>query len=87
VFTLMVAEAGTLALLGVVGGVFLTCLLVLVGRSMLAQRFGIYVPVALPSVYDLEILGTVVLAALAMGLLPAARAYRRTLSDGLQIRV
>src|SRR6185437_8697377 len=36
VFTLMVAEAGTLALLGVVGGVFLTCLLVLVGRSMLA---------------------------------------------------
>lgn len=87
VFTLMMAEAGTLALLGVMGGICLTYLLLLLGRSVLAQRFGIYVPVALPSGYDLGILGAILASALAMGLVPAARAYRRTLSDGLQIRV
>lgn len=87
VFTLMVAEAGTLACLGVLTGLLLTYVLLLVGRSALAQRFGIYVPMAPPSAYDLGILVAVVLAALAMGLVPAAHACRRTLSDGLQIRV
>jgi len=54
---------------------------------VLASRFGIYVPVMLPSLQEAGILTLIVLAALAIGLLPAAQAYRRTLSDGLQIRV
>jgi putative ABC transport system permease protein len=36
---------------------------------------------------DLAILGGIIAAALLMGLLPAFRAYRNALSDGLQIRV
>ena len=87
VFTLMVAEAGALAVSGVLVGVLLTYLLLLPGRTVLARQFGIDVPITLPSAYDLAILAGVVLAALAIGLLPAVRAYRRTLSDGLQIRV
>jgi len=87
VFTLMLIEAGTLAVLGVAGGVCLTYVLLFAGRSMLASRFGIYVPVMLPSLQEGGILTLIVLAALAIGLLPAAQAYRRTLSDGLQIRV
>jgi putative ABC transport system permease protein len=87
VFTLMLFEAGALAVLGVLCGVCLTYALLYAGRSLLAGRLGIYVPVALPSLHEVEILAIIVLAALVMGLLPAARAYRRTLSDGLQIRV
>jgi putative ABC transport system permease protein len=37
--------------------------------------------------YDFAILGAIIGAALLMGLLPAWRAYRNTLSDGLTIRV
>jgi putative ABC transport system permease protein len=87
VFTLMLIEAGTLAISGVFAGVFLTYILLVVGRSVLADRFGIYVPIALPTLQEVEILTAIVLAALGIGLLPAAQAYRRTLSDGLQIRV
>jgi putative ABC transport system permease protein len=87
VFTLMVAEAGMLAVSGVLVGILLTYLVLFSGRSVLVRQFGIDVSITLPSAYDLGILAGVVLAALAIGLLPAVRAYRRTLSDGLQIRV
>lgn len=87
VFALMLIEAGTLAVLGVLCGVCLTYVLLFAGRSVLADRFGIYVPVTLPSVQEVGILALIVLAALAIGLVPAAQAYRRTLSDGLQLRV
>ncbi len=87
IFTLMVAEAGLLASLGVALGVGLTYLLLAVGKPILEQRFGIFVEVGGLSRYDLAILGTIVQAALIMGLLPAWRAYRNTLSDGLTIRV
>lgn len=87
VFTLLVMEAGSLALLGILGGVCLTYLLLLGGRSLLAHKFGIFVPVAIPSLYDVAILAGVLAAAVLIGFIPAAQAYRRTLSDGLQIRV
>ena len=87
IFALLVAEAGLLASVGVAAGVCLTYLLLLAGRPLLERRFGIFVGVSGLSALDLEILGTVVLAALLMGVLPALRAYRNTLSDGLQIRV
>jgi len=87
IFALLVAEAGLLASVGVAAGVCLTYLLLLAGRPLLERRFGIFVGVSGLSALDLEVLGTVVLAALLMGVLPALRAYRNTLSDGLQIRV
>lgn len=87
VFTLLVLEPGLLALLGVLLGVALTYLLLVVGQPILEARFGIFVPLTGLSRYDSVILTGVVTAALAMGLVPAWRAYRSTLSDGLTIRV
>jgi putative ABC transport system permease protein len=87
VFALLVAEAGLLATLGVAAGVGLTYLLILGGRPLLERRFGIFVAVSGPSESDLAILGGIIAAALLMGLLPAFRAYRNALSDGLQVRV
>lgn len=87
VFALLVAEAGLLAALGVGAGVCLTYLLLLAGQPVLEKRFGVFVTVTGLSEADLTILGVIVLAALVMGLLPAYRAYRNALSDGLQIRV
>jgi len=87
VFTLLVTEAASLALIGILGGVCLTYLLLIGGRSVLAQKFGIYVPITVLSPYDVAILVSVLAAAVLMGFVPAAQAYRRTLSDGLQIRV
>ncbi len=87
VFTLLVAEAGLLALLGVLLGVALTYLLLLIGKPILEARFGIFIPLSGLTGYDIVILSGVVVAALIMGFVPAWRAYRNTLSDGLTIRV
>lgn len=87
IFTLLVFEAGLLALSGVLLGVALTYLLLLAGQPILEHRYGIFVQISGLSLYDLVILAAIVVAALAMGMLPAWRAYRNTLSDGLTIRV
>ena len=87
IFALLIAEAGLLATLGVAAGIGLTYLLLFVGRPLLEKRSGIFVTVTGLSQIDIAILGGIIIAALLMGLLPAFRAYRNALSDGLQVRV
>lgn len=87
VFGLLVSEAVMLASAGALMGVGFLYLLLLAGRKFLEDRFGIFIAIRPPAVYDLAIIGLVVAAALVMGLLPAWRAYRNTLADGLTIRL
>ncbi len=87
VFTLLVAEAGLLATAGVAAGVAVAYLVMWAAAPLLANRYGIFVQITGLSRYDLSILAAIICAALLMGLLPAWRAYRNTLSDGLTIRV
>jgi putative ABC transport system permease protein len=86
VFGLLLAEAGVLASLGTMAGLALTYLLLFVGRPILQRRFGIGIAIALPSRADLEILGAIIAGAVLIALVPATRAYRTALSDGLQVR-
>ena len=86
VFSLLVCEAGLLASCGVLAGVLLTYLLLALGQTLLA-RYGIFVPLTGLSGTEIAILAGIVAAALLMGLLPAWRAYRNTLADGLTIRI
>jgi putative ABC transport system permease protein len=87
VFGLLVAEAGVLAVLGVLAGVVLAFGLLAVAQPLIEHRFGIFLAFSGLSATDLAILGGIVVAALLMGLLPAWRAYRNALSDGLTPRV
>jgi len=87
VFTLLVAEAGMLATAGVAAGVGVCYGLIFAARPLLEKRFGIFLDPGGLTGYDSVILGTIIGAALLMGALPAWRAYRNTLSDGLTIRV
>ena len=47
----------------------------------------LFLPLALPSRYEWTLLGAILAAALLMGALPAWRAYRQSLADGLSIRL
>ena len=87
IFALLVLEAGVLAFLGVLVGIALTYLLLMVGQPLLASHYGIFVNITALSGYDLLVLGMIIFTALCLGLFPAWRAYRNTLSDGLTIRV
>ena len=87
ILALMVIEAGLLAALGVIFGTIWAYLLLFLGRPILQEKFGVFIALNVPSSYDISILALIVLSALFIGSLPAFRAYRNTLSDGLQIRV
>lgn len=86
VFALLVSEAGLLALGGVLTGTALCHVLLWAGQDFLA-RHGIFVPLAGLTLIEVNLLAGIVVAALLMGLLPAWRAYRDTLADGLTIRI
>jgi putative ABC transport system permease protein len=87
VFGLLVAEAGVLATLGVATGVALAFALLAIAQPIVARRFGLFLRFSGLSATDLAILAAIIGAALLMGLVPAWRAYRNALSDGLIPRV
>jgi putative ABC transport system permease protein len=87
VFGLLVSEAGLLAAAGVALGFAFTYLALLAVAPFAEDAFGIVVGVRPPGAYDAAVAGGVIGAALVMGALPAWRAYRNALADGLTIRI
>ena len=87
VFALFVSEAALLATLGCALGVALLYAAVLAGAPVLAREFGLYLPPPALGLRDAALLGAVVLAGLVAGTVPALRAYRLSLSDGLSMRI
>jgi len=87
IFLLLILEAGFLALIGVLLGTVLSFGLLIGAQHFVIDRFGIVLTVTRLRPTELEILAGIVLAALAMGAIPAWRAYRNSLADGLIIRV
>jgi putative ABC transport system permease protein len=87
IFALLVSEAGLLAVAGVLLGFAALYAALAAAAPVIEDRFGIFVELKTPGAYDLTIAAIVVGAALLMGLLPAWRAYRNALADGLTIRL
>jgi putative ABC transport system permease protein len=85
--SLLVLEAFALALAGAVLGVGLLYLGIGLSQSYVQASYGLYLPLALPSPYEWTLLGAILGAALLMGVVPAWRAYRQSLADGLSIRL
>ncbi|MCY1452853.1 hypothetical protein D9M71_698090 [compost metagenome] len=56
-------------------------------QGYVQASYGLYLPLALPSPYEWTLLGAILGAALLMGVVPAWRAYRQSLADGLSIRL
>ncbi|MCF6783829.1 ABC transporter permease [Stutzerimonas stutzeri] len=84
---LLILEAFGLALAGVLLGLALLYLAIAVAQSQLQSHYGLYLPLALPSAYEWSLLGAILLAGLVIGCVPAWRAYRQSLADGLSIRL
>ncbi len=84
---LLVLESGVLAAVGAVVGMVATYALLLVGRGVAERHFGIFIPLSAPQRLEWLYLGGVIVAGVLVGLLPAWRAYRNALQDGLAIRL
>jgi len=87
VFSLLILEASALTTVGiVVGTAGLYGLLAVIG-PIIAQNYGIQLPLIGLSQYELLLLGAVQLSGTVIGIIPAIRAYKQSLSDGMTIRV
>lgn len=87
VFTLMVAEAAVLGFLGAVLGAILIQVIFAITAPILSAQYGVALIGTGPNLVDLYTIGAVTLAALVLGLWPAFTALRRSLADGLTVKV
>ncbi|SDT00037.1 ABC transporter permease [Pseudomonas oryzae] len=84
---LLLAEALVLTLVGLLLGLALLYLAIALGQDFLQARHGLFLPLAAPSPREWLLLAASLGVALLLGLLPAWRAYRQSLVDGLSIRL
>jgi len=87
IFALLVSEAGGFATAGSLIGVILFYLIQFIARPMIESRFGLYISIGPPTLYDISIVALVIAAGFLMGMVPAYRAYRYSLADGMTIRI
>jgi putative ABC transport system permease protein len=87
VMGLLISEAALLTALGIGLGLVLQNVILLALQSWLVDRFGLYLPPGPPGAREWALLGGLQLAGIVVGLLPAWRAYRNSLADGLSTRL
>ncbi|MEE4301168.1 MAG: ABC transporter permease [Pseudomonadales bacterium] len=87
VFALLVAESLLLTVIGAVLGLLLVQALVLGTGPLLEAFAGIRFQAGLPSPREWQLVGAVIVGGSLVSLVPGVMAYRRSLADGLTIRI
>jgi len=87
IFALLVAEATLITAAGISLGVSFLYLLLAAIAPLINSRFGISIESASISTHELKLIVTVLLGGMLIGLIPAFRAYRQSLADGMTIRI
>jgi putative ABC transport system permease protein len=83
---LLTAEATALILAGVALGITMLYAGLILFRSTVDRAYGIHLTIDPPSQHDWLLLGGIIVAGVASGLLPAIRAYRLSLADGMTVK-
>jgi putative ABC transport system permease protein len=86
VFGLLLLEAAALTVLGVIAGLALMYLGLFATSDWVETRFGVFLSPAAPGAAEWRLIGIVLGAGFAVGLLPAWLAYRRSVADGMTVR-
>ena len=86
VMGLLLSEAVLLTLAGVVAGVLATYGLLYLLRPLIDANYGLYLEITAPNQLELLALASIVLGGLLAGLIPALRAYRQSLAEGMMVR-
>ncbi|MDW4498856.1 ABC transporter permease [Sulfitobacter sp. D35] len=84
---LLVLEAVLMAAAGAALGLGLLYLGLTVARPWVDAAFGLWLPIDAPTVREAWVLASVITAAALASLIPALRAYRLSLADGMMVRI
>ena len=83
---LLVLEAVLTAAVGALLGVLLLYAGLALAQPMIDSAFGLFLPIDTPSMREFWVLVGVVAAGAIVSLVPALRAYRLSLADGMMVR-
>jgi putative ABC transport system permease protein len=83
---LLVAEAGVLTLAGIALGIVLLYAALLLMQPYVDSNYGLHLLIEGPRAPELVTLAIIAVAGCVAGLLPALRAYRLSLADGMTVR-
>jgi len=83
---LLVLEAILIAALGACLGLVMLYATLSIGQPIMDSRFGLFLPINAPNLREWTVLIAVVASAAAVSLVPALRAYRMSLADGMMVR-
>lgn len=83
---LLMAEAGVLTVLGIFLGIALLYAALLIAQPYVDRVYGLHLAIDPPGLNEWLTLGAIGLAGCVAGLLPALRAYRLSLADGMTVR-
>lgn len=87
VFILFVLESLILVIIGCLLGMLLLTALIVIAKPWVIEHYGLYLNQWIPTSYDLILMAIVASLAVVFSLVPAIIAYRRSLQDGLTVRV
>ncbi|MBK5970490.1 MULTISPECIES: ABC transporter permease [Thiorhodovibrio] len=87
IFALIMGETGALMLLGMGSGLGLLYAMLLAAQPLLQSAFGISITLGAPPPGEWLLLASLLAAGVLVGAIPAYLAYRRSLIDGLSIRL
>lgn len=87
VFSLLISEASLLTFAGIIVGVAGLYSMLALLQPIIQQSYGIHLTLTALSPYEWMLLGFVQCAGIVIGFIPAFRAYRQSLSDGMTIRI
>jgi putative ABC transport system permease protein len=87
ILSLLVIEASVMAAIGAIIGLGLLYLGLWVAQPIMDTAFGLWLPIEPPSLRELWVLIGVVVAGAIVSAVPALRAYRMSLADGMMVRI
>ncbi|KDM92547.1 ABC transporter permease [Photobacterium galatheae] len=84
---LLFVESTGLTLTGIIAGMLTLYSGLFLSHAWLLDTFGLYLPIQAPTPYEWMLMGMILLAGMLTSLIPALRAYRLSLADGMTIRI
>jgi putative ABC transport system permease protein len=87
VLGLLVLEAVLMAALGAILGLALLYVGLFVGQPLIDRAFGLWLPIEAPTLRELWAMFGVIVAGAIVSTVPAFRAYRMSLADGMMVRI
>ena len=86
IFLLLMTETLLLVASGCLLGVLIVYVFLGLGQGYIDQQFGIWLELGLPSTRELWAIAAIMVAGACASLLPALRAYRFSLADGMMVK-